>query len=48
MEDKIYEAVRSKYGYTDEAEQILDWFADLCVDSDIYKNLYEPKLSGRK
>lgn len=28
MEEKIYEAIRAKYGYTTEGDELVDWLMD--------------------
>lgn len=28
MEEKIYEAIRAKYGYSEEGDKIVDWLMD--------------------
>ncbi len=28
MEEKIYEAIRAKYGYTSEGDELVDWLID--------------------
>ena len=29
-ENKVYEAIRSKYGYTEEGDNLVDFVMDLC------------------